>query len=170
MPDFITLTCPSCGAKLQVGNDIEQFACGHCGNEHRVQRAGGIISLAPVIEQIKHVQTGVDKTASELAIQRLKEEIKDIRKSMPSTGDGCLSKIGYGFSFFALMVCLGGIFTGDTGTLIGGIAAGIVLMGIGVWLGIKQDEKNSAKLKPYHDAIAEKQKEIDYHEKIIKIQ
>lgn len=168
MPDFFTLTCPSCGAKLQVGNGIERFACSHCGNEHQVQRTGGIVSLAPVIEQIKYVQTGVDKTASELAIQRLKDEIKDIQKSMPSIGEGCLSKLGFGFSFFALMICLGGIFTGDTGTLIGGIVVGIVLLAIGVWFSVKQDEKNNKKLKPYQDEIAEKKKEIEYHEKIIK--
>ncbi|MFL7795121.1 MAG: hypothetical protein AB8I69_23480 [Anaerolineae bacterium] len=29
--DSITLTCPSCGGKLQVTNDIDRFACTHCG-------------------------------------------------------------------------------------------------------------------------------------------
>jgi len=76
MTDFVTLTCPSCGGKLQITNDIEQFVCGHCGNEHIVRRGGGIIALAPVIESIKKVQTGTDKTASELAIKRLKEELR----------------------------------------------------------------------------------------------
>jgi hypothetical protein len=73
--DFISLTCPSCGGKLQITNDIERFACGHCGNEHIVRRGGGIISLSPVIEQLTSVKAGVDKTASELAIQRLNDEI-----------------------------------------------------------------------------------------------
>ncbi len=81
MSDFVSLTCPSCGGKLQIGNDIERFACGYCGNENVVKRGGGIVSLAPVIDEIKKVQVGVDKTASELAIRRLKDEIKTIKNS-----------------------------------------------------------------------------------------
>lgn len=80
MPDFFTLTCPSCGGRLQIGNDVERFACGYCGGEHVVKRGGGIVSLAPVIDEIKKVQTGVDKTASELAIARLTPEIEKIKK------------------------------------------------------------------------------------------
>lgn len=75
MPDFITLTCPSCGGKLEVTPDLEQFACGYCGKEHIVKRGGGIASLAPLVENIKKVQHGVDRTASELAIKRIKDEI-----------------------------------------------------------------------------------------------
>jgi hypothetical protein len=75
MGDFITLTCPTCGGKLQITSDIERFACGHCGNEHIVKRGGGIISLAPVTESMNNIKAGVDKTASELAIKRLLEEL-----------------------------------------------------------------------------------------------
>jgi len=79
MADFITLSCPSCGAKLSITNDIERFACSHCGNEHIVKRSGGIISLLPVVETLKKVEVGVDKTASELAINRLQREIDILR-------------------------------------------------------------------------------------------
>jgi protein-arginine kinase activator protein McsA len=75
MNDFITLTCPSCGGKLQITSDIERFACAHCGNEHHVKRSGGIISLVPLVTELRKVQVGVDRTASELAIKRLREEI-----------------------------------------------------------------------------------------------
>jgi predicted RNA-binding Zn-ribbon protein involved in translation (DUF1610 family) len=34
MAEFITLSCPSCGGKLQVSEDLDQFACAHCGTEH----------------------------------------------------------------------------------------------------------------------------------------
>jgi len=64
MADYITLSCPSCGHKLQITNDIDRFACAACGNEHIVNRSGGIITLKPVIDSIKSVQVGVDKTAS----------------------------------------------------------------------------------------------------------
>jgi len=75
MKDFVILTCPSCGGKLQITSDIERFVCANCGNEHLVQRSGGIISLVPLVAELRKVRDGVDKTASELAIKRLREEI-----------------------------------------------------------------------------------------------
>jgi len=75
MTAFVTLSCPSCGSKLQVTNDLDRFACGACGNEHVVRRTGGIVSLAPVVEGLLEVKISVDKTASELAIPRLEKEI-----------------------------------------------------------------------------------------------
>ncbi len=82
MSDFVTLSCPSCGGKLQITNDIERFACGYCGKEHIVKRGGGIVTLSPVVDGLKRIQAGTDKTASELAILRLNNEIAEIEKSM----------------------------------------------------------------------------------------
>lgn len=78
--EIINLTCPSCGGKLKINKDIDRFACGYCGNEQMVVRSGGTISLAPVIDEIKHVSRGVDKTASELAIARIDREISELRE------------------------------------------------------------------------------------------
>jgi len=75
MSDFITLSCPSCGAKLEITQDINRFACSHCGQEHIVKRSGGIVSLSPVVEAINQVKSGVDKTAAELALARIPKEI-----------------------------------------------------------------------------------------------
>jgi hypothetical protein len=61
---------------LQITKDIERFACAHCGKEHLVKRGGGIIALAPVIE---NMSKGVDSTASELALVRLEKELADIK-------------------------------------------------------------------------------------------
>jgi len=80
MSELVTLSCPSCGAKLQIGTDIDRFACAYCGNEHIVRRSGGVVSLAPVVESLQKVRQGVDKTASELAIQRLREELDVLRR------------------------------------------------------------------------------------------
>jgi ribosomal protein S27E len=49
MPGFITLSCPACGNKLQITEDIDRVACAACGNEHIVNRSGGVITLKPVI-------------------------------------------------------------------------------------------------------------------------
>lgn len=79
MTDFVTLSCPSCGGKLEVTNDIDRFACAHCGREHVVKRTGGTVSLSPVVDALRKVEVGVDKTAAELAIVRLQKEIDDIQ-------------------------------------------------------------------------------------------
>ena len=73
--DSITLTCPSCGGKLQVTNDIDRFACAHCGTEQVVRRGGGIVSLSPVLDRLAEVEAEVDETVSELAVKQLSEEI-----------------------------------------------------------------------------------------------
>ncbi len=78
MADFVTLSCPSCGGKLQITQDIDRFACAHCGQEHIVNRNGGIISLTPVMDALNKVGIGVDKTAAELAIVRLHKEIGEL--------------------------------------------------------------------------------------------
>jgi hypothetical protein len=82
MPDYYTLTCPTCGGKLQITDEIDRFTCAHCGNEHIVKRMGGTISLAPVVEGLSNIQVGVDKTASELAITRLREEIRILQNNL----------------------------------------------------------------------------------------
>lgn len=79
MSNFVTLSCPSCGGKLQVTNDLERFACGYCGSEHIVRRSGGTVSLEPVLEKLDQLKSGVDRTASELAIQRLRNDIRALK-------------------------------------------------------------------------------------------
>ncbi len=75
MPDFVTLSCPNCGARLDITAEIDRFACSYCGQEHVVRRSGGIVSLAPVVAALNQVRNGVDRAAAELAIVRLQKEI-----------------------------------------------------------------------------------------------
>jgi hypothetical protein len=79
MPDFIALTCPSCGAKLSIPRDIDRFACSNCGKEHIVERSGGIVALSPVVDTVNRGGTGFDKTAEELAIVQLRKEIEELK-------------------------------------------------------------------------------------------
>ena len=97
MPDFITLTCPNCSGRLQITDDINRFACMYCGVEHVVRRGGGIVTLQPVVDELKKVNTGisgvkvgVDRTASELAIRRLQVEIPELQRKRQAL-DGALS-------------------------------------------------------------------------------
>jgi hypothetical protein len=80
MSDFITLSCPSCGAKLSITPDIDRFACSHCGQEHIIKRGGGIVSLSPVVGAINQVGVRVDRVAAELAAARLQREIGEASK------------------------------------------------------------------------------------------
>ena len=82
MSDFISLSCKSCGAKLDITEDIDRFACSYCGVEQIVNRSGGLVALNIVAEDISHIRGGVDRTTSELAISRLKQEISVLEDEM----------------------------------------------------------------------------------------
>jgi len=92
MADFVTLTCPNCGEKLGIAFDIERFACGYCGNEHLLKRGGGIVSIIPITNDIKKIQTGVDKNAAELEISRLKKEIHELNQKNKTLPKDILKK------------------------------------------------------------------------------
>lgn len=80
MVEIVTLSCPSCGGKLEIKPNINRFACIYCGNEHVVHREGGIVTLEAVEENIQKIQLSSEKIATELAIQRLEKEIATLEK------------------------------------------------------------------------------------------
>jgi hypothetical protein len=82
MSDLLTLTCPTCGAKLAVTDQIHLLACRSCGNEFMVHRNMGAIYLAPIAQDVKQIRVGVDKTAAELAVARLTKEIEQLNASI----------------------------------------------------------------------------------------
>ncbi len=75
MDRAISLNCPNCGANLNITSEMETFACGFCGSRQIVQRHGGTISLKLLGDAIARVQVGTDRTAAELAVRRLREEL-----------------------------------------------------------------------------------------------
>jgi hypothetical protein len=74
---MIPMKCAGCGAQLEIGTDMDIFACGYCGTNQKVERKGGTVSLRLIDDAIKQVQRGTDRTASELALGRLKQELTD---------------------------------------------------------------------------------------------
>jgi uncharacterized protein (DUF983 family) len=114
MSDFVTLTCPSCGGKLQITNDIERFACAHCGREHIVKRSGGVVALTPVVDALKKVEAGVDRTASELAIARLEQELQQLsthRNALLASIPGGPSPLGIVIAVSGILVASVAFFT-----------------------------------------------------------
>lgn len=171
MSDLITLSCPSCGGKLEITEDVQQFACAHCGTEHRVNRSASIVSLSPLVEGIRNVQSGVDKTASELAIKRLKGEIasleKEYTKKHGSRNEIVLRMVGWGIvglvGVFPLVMAAqyGEFFT---------FAIGLIISGFGFYLAYRNYGKFTAlsrKMESTLDEARQKNAELQKHERIV---
>ncbi len=72
------LTCPSCGGALKVPEDVETLACAHCETQLTVDRGKGYVSLrmlSEIKQQMEADMEAQERTASELAIIRLNEEL-----------------------------------------------------------------------------------------------
>lgn len=82
MPDFVTLTCPSCNGRLQVIEDFDRFSCTYCGTEYLVNRNLGAVSLAPVVDGISQVKASIDRTADELTRQRLQRDASELQAEL----------------------------------------------------------------------------------------
>ena len=75
---MISLGCPNCGAALQISDSLENFACGYCGSVQVVERWGGTVSLKLVQAAVDGLRIGIDRTAAELALVRLKDDLAKI--------------------------------------------------------------------------------------------
>lgn len=189
MKEPITLSCPNCGGKLVVTEETDRFVCSYCGNEHIVKRGEGVISLQPVVSglmkvdyRVANVQQGVDKTASELAIRRLQEEISLLRKDRSKkrsawTGDrarlgcvaffvSCFPAFVFGFvSLFSKILPFPG------STTIGIISFSIPLLVLGyVFYFINLDKKIiEKKQNDLDNLISSKIDELSYHQNIVSL-
>ncbi len=74
---FVPLSCQNCGGRLEVYEDMTRFACAHCGSEMIAEHRGSTVILNSVQDALQKVQAGTDKTAAELAIVRLRQEISE---------------------------------------------------------------------------------------------
>lgn len=170
MADYISLTCPTCGTKLKITDDMNNFACGHCGSEQIVKREGGAISLAPLVESEKGTNDGVDKTESELAIPRLEKEIKQFESVISEMREKLQTEhyieISMGFSFYTVLI---GALTNaiirnwDLSTTLGvGVGAFLIAMIVLVVV----TERKEAKPKK---EIEKRKLEIEKHRKLISL-
>lgn len=130
----LSLKCPSCGAALEITSEMDRFACGFCGTEQIVQRQGGTVALRLLGDAISRVQLGTDRTAAELTLRRLREDMAALEQERlqvqpppqsPATnienaaigflfiGTPILSVVCYyreGFAMAALVIVIGTIF------------------------------------------------------------
>lgn len=75
MSPIVTLTCPSCGGKLKITDEIEKFACSYCGAEHIVKRVDGSVYIKPILDNLNTIKSESDETANYLTAQRIREEL-----------------------------------------------------------------------------------------------
>lgn len=101
--DFITLSCPNCGGKLNITTDTERFACQFCGHEHIVRRSGGLVALEPVLKNlnanlnlvgmgINQLGLSSEKQAAEQSLIRVRKEVEELSKKV---ADYSSNKVGY---------------------------------------------------------------------------
>jgi hypothetical protein len=162
MLDLISLSCPSCNGKLQINSTIDRFACGYCGTEFMVNRGGGVISLAPVVEGLKRVEAGVDKTASELAIARLRQEIQSLTQQRDSiTTDSTLI-----YFAFALVLLFFGLASFSNNWVFGLM---LIFLSIGVAVaGLHSANRKNQMRASVDDTIVAKRAELAHHEEVVR--
>ena len=104
---FIKLSCTNCGAKLDIYDDMQLFACGHCGAEMEVQRRGGTVGLKVVTEAIGKVQIGTNDTAAGPGIIRLKEEAQKLSERRETLLNERIYRKKWGYVIGAALLLIG---------------------------------------------------------------
>jgi uncharacterized membrane protein len=185
--DFITLACPSCGGKLNITSSLERFACGHCGNEHIVRRAGGTVSLEPVMDKLNQISDNInsmgggisritavaEKQAAETAIKRLRGEIEEQKKRM-ATLEGNTATTWMIFGISAVVMALS-IFVlildgGETGILKAIFIPGALLGGLMTLIGliavISVTSSRKKEEQQIYASISQKEQELARNQQI----
>jgi predicted RNA-binding Zn-ribbon protein involved in translation (DUF1610 family) len=183
--DFITLSCPNCGGKLNITPDINRFACQFCGHEHIVRRHDGVVALEEVMGQINQninaVGSGIqrlsgsaEKQASEIAIGRLKEEIVAIQKKIEEgasltrniwfavLGSGGIAVFGWiaGYAEEGVNSSLEHTFK-----ILGGVGTALaILVALAAIAASVEDGKRA---KKQQEIIYNKQQELSYHYRVV---
>jgi DNA-directed RNA polymerase subunit RPC12/RpoP len=162
---FINLSCTNCGAKLDVYEGMERFACGYCGTELIVQRRGGTVALRAVMEAVRKVRVGTDKTAAGLAIARYESELNELRLSEAklsknSSANTCTG-VGCGGTILVL-----GLFLGTQGTEAGWwLVLGCVALGVGLFYGrregLAEQQRMRVRIRQLEILVAEKKRIAD---------
>ncbi|MFZ5856280.1 MAG: hypothetical protein ACOYZ6_05560 [Chloroflexota bacterium] len=161
MMDIVTLTCPSCGGKLQIGKDLERFACEFCGNEHVVKRGGGVVSLAPVMDSLAKIEARVDKAESELAVRRLREEIAGLDKKLNNADFANMVTFGIALIIIGFISIIGGA---SISYIFVPLGLTCVIIGVGVFGNGMKITNQERKLE---QVVKEKKAELKHHESFL---
>lgn len=142
---FIKVKCENCGTELDLYDDMDRFACGHCGAEMTVQRRGGTVVL-------KSMTQAADKTSAELALTRLKEEAENLSKRYDSTLKDRIERNKRGYIIGVSVMLVGFVVVRTGYSLVLGL--GILLAGIFTISYIRRhDKKVAVDLRELHSKL-----------------
>lgn len=141
---LLKLSCASCLAPLEIGDDLERFTCSYCGAAQIVERSGGAIATRTIETAIKAVQRGTDRTAAELAIPRLTRELAeaqsaraDILAAARKTGDSAMRARRNAALITFCVVLFGGPMAGAGMGAMGGFFTliwGVAIIAVPIWV------------------------------------
>jgi hypothetical protein len=134
-----------------------------------------MVSLKPVTDAIREVKTGVDKTAAELAIARLRDDIRDLQQKKdallarkPKTGRaiGAWMQV----AMLILLLCGGLALMNSRSATAVMLVGGVFVLFLAVLVGIVQAsraQKVSDGVGALDQQIAAKQAEMQRHSSIV---
>lgn len=107
------LSCPAWGAPLSVTGDLGDAVCDYCGSTLRLSRnSSGIIGVE-IIKGLEKVRVGTDRTASELAMSRIRLELESlVAQRNALAARPVLPRVAIGF-FACMLVYLFSAFQSD---------------------------------------------------------
>jgi DNA-directed RNA polymerase subunit RPC12/RpoP len=82
MAEITKIECQNCGGKATIDISTNIFKCEYCESQFLVERTGNDISMQPMIETMGSLKTGIDKTATELAIARIQKDIDRLNEQL----------------------------------------------------------------------------------------
>jgi predicted RNA-binding Zn-ribbon protein involved in translation (DUF1610 family) len=82
LSEVARLSCPSCGAPLEVSPDICQFACRYCSSTIERKEKGGLVFLVLIEKRMRAVEEKQARTTEQI---RLIQEIADLEKKVAET-------------------------------------------------------------------------------------
>jgi DNA-directed RNA polymerase subunit RPC12/RpoP len=86
MAEFVSLTCPACGARLKETEDKDRFFCDYCGIQQLFDRKTQTVSYVPAKSFPPQEPEDTRESPSELASKRLRQEITDLEIALEEIG------------------------------------------------------------------------------------
>ena len=78
-----SLSCPHCGAALDVPPGIQHCTCRYCGSALRIAEEGGVVFLRLIARDVKSIRETVDRTEATLA--NLSKDFRELTEKLPGT-------------------------------------------------------------------------------------
>ena len=77
--DLKKSNCPACGAPLIIEENSKNVNCVFCGSSLTIEYSKGKINASLNIDDMNNIARSISANSSELAIKRLKEEIRELK-------------------------------------------------------------------------------------------